>query len=353
VRIFFIVMLFIFLTHNSIASEPYYFLVGSVNNNIPCKQKTFFLKKGDSLKLYLIVQFDNKFIAPIDSFLSGGALLKTTKVSSQPINISWYVVQPQLQEYSNLWSREDKNEGYIHVEPVDYERKPIKGATNCLLLDFASIVGMNNFGTYYVAAEVNTKEGTGNQVKPFFSEASPLNHKYPFKVIQIVYRKDDTYIGYLTELLNTPFIIAPMLTGGDCHETDCRMGSDCAAFAIYGKRRQGYKIPYCGPKWIYKYLTEIKKGALWPKKAFGTEIYINKDDQFVKAGIDGITAGDIVHFGEQVSVFYQDSGVKGLLDKDDLLFQCYKDAPHITTIEKSGFYHKPIRVFKWKEATRQ
>jgi hypothetical protein len=126
------------------------------------------------------------------------------------------------------------------------------------------------------------------------------------------------------------------------------MGSDCAAFAIYGKRREGYRVPYCGPRGIYKYLTEIEKGALWPKRTRNTEIYENKDNQFVKVGVDGIARGDIVHFGEQVSVFYEDLGLKGFLDKDDLLFQCYKDRPYITSIATSGFYQKPLRIFNWK-----
>ena len=138
-----------------------------------------------------------------------------------------------------------------------------------------------------------------------------------------------------------------MVTEDGYHETDVRMGSDCAAFAIYGKRRQGYRVSYCGPRGIYKYLSEIGKGPVRSEKALNTEIYANKDTQSVKVGVDGIERGDIVHFGDQVSVFYEDLGVKGFLDKDDLLFQCYKDAPHVTSILNSGFYNKPLRIFKW------
>jgi hypothetical protein len=353
-KIFFALITYIFIASYSIAAEPEYFLVGSVNNNTPRNQNIYFLKKGDALKLYLVVQTDNQFMADIDSFRSGDELIKTTGASSQSIAVSWYTVQPHLQEYSNLWSRLDKNEGNIHIEPIDYERKTIGMETNNWVLDFTNIVGKDNFGTYYLMAEVNTVDETKNYTKTFFSDPSLLSNKYPGKIIQIVYRKDDTYIGYLTELLNTPFIIAPMTTVEGYHETDVRMGSDCAAFAIYGRRRQGYKVPYCGPKWIHKYLTEIEKGALWPRKALSTEIYMNKNNQFVKVAADGgLAVGDIVHFGEQVSVFYEDLGIKGLLDKDDLLLQSWEETPYATTIEKSGFYHKPIRIFKWKQKEKK
>jgi hypothetical protein len=331
-----------------IASELNWFLVGSINYSVPCKQTTFFVRKGDTLRLYLVFQYENEFFAGVDSFYSGGALFKTIKTLSQPLSISWYKIQPKLQEYSNLWTREDIKKGHVHLEPIDYKKTPLPGYVNKKCLDVFYGGGEDDFGTCYVTAEITWEKKTVHQIKTSFSESSPLNQKHPFKIVQIVRRKDDTYIGYLAELFNTPFIIAPMVTEGGYHETDMRMGSDCAAFAIYGKRREGYRVPYCGPRGIYKYLTEIEKGALWPKRTRNTEIYENKDNQFVKVGVDGIARGDIVHFGEQVSVFYEDLGLKGFLDKDDLLFQCYKDRPYITSIATSGFYQKPLRIFSWK-----
>ncbi len=345
--ILFITLLFI-LCHNAAGSELDYFLVGSTNGGVPCKQKTFFLREADTLRLYLVLQYENKFIAALDSFYSEDTLFKTTKAFSQPVSISWYQINPKLQEYSNLWSRSNTKEGNVHLEPIDYVKKPLPEYAHKEWLDFSQRTKENSLGTYYVTAEVKLEGKSFDQINTFFSETSPLSQKYPFKIVQIVSRKDDTYIGYLTELLNTPFIIGPKVTEDGYHETDMRMGSDCAAFAVYGKRRQGYRVSYSGPRGIYKYLSEIGKGPLRSKKAFAKEIYANKDTQSVKVGVGGIERGDIVHFGEQVSVFYEDLGIKGFLDKDDLLFQCYKDAPHITSIANSGFYPKPIRIFKWK-----
>ena len=345
--ILFITLLFV-LCHNAIGSELDYFLVGSINGGVPYKQKTFFLREADTIRIYLVVQYKNRFIGALDSFYSQGALFKITQPLSQPSAISWYEIQPKLQEYSNLWTRSNTKERNVHLDPIDYVKKALPEYANKECLDFTQGSKKNSLGTYYVMAGMTLEGKSLDQINTSFSETSPLHQKYPFKIVQIVRRKDDTYTGYLTELLHTPFIIAPMVTEDGYHETDMRMGSDCAAFAIYGRRRQGYRVSYCGPRGIYKYLREIGKGPLLPKKALDTEIYANKDTQSVKVGVDGIERGDIVHFGDQVSVFYEDLGVNGLLDKDDLLFQCYKDAPHITSIANSGFYPKPIRIFKWK-----
>jgi hypothetical protein len=139
------------------------------------------------------------------------------------------------------------------------------------------------------------------------------------------------------------------MTDQAVHETDARMGSDCAAFAIYGKRRQGFQVPYCGPLWIYRYLSAIVGSPLRPIPFEQTEVYVTPDNRPIRVGPGGLQAGDIVHFGEQVSVFYRDAGIIGLLDKDDLLFQCYGSQPTITTVKDCGFYHLPARVYKWKE----
>ena len=163
-------------------------------------------------------------------------------------------------------------------------------------------------------------------------------------------RPDDTYLGYLSELLNTPFIIAPMFSNNGLHQTDLRIGSDCAALAIYGKRRQGVGIPYAGPRGILKYLSPLTPTELQPVNYNSTEVYVDQQGHTVKIGDQGLQPGDIIHFGEQVAVFYQDNGIKGILDKDDYLFESYGNSPHITTLAQSGFYHKAIRVFRWADS---
>lgn len=169
----------------------------------------------------------------------------------------------------------------------------------------------------------------------------------PFEAVQITIVQDSTYLGYLSELINTPFIHCPKREYG-VHQTEGRIGSDCAAFAIYGKRRMGYEIPYGGPHGIVDYLTPIHSG--YASHISGDTATLIGDSQgkpIIIDSLDGVWPGDIVHFGEQVSVFYRDVGVKGVLDAHDLLLQNYMRGPELVSIRECGFFHASLRLYKW------
>ena len=147
-----------------------------------------------------------------------------------------------------------------------------------------------------------------------------LSKLYTGTVLQVVVREDDSYTGYLTELLGVPFLLPPYFLEGNKHQTDLRIGADCAEMAIYGKRRMGCQIPYVGPKGIFSYLVPIEK----------------------------IKKGAIIHFGEQVSVVYEDVDGDGKLGKSDLLIHAWKDQVKIVTYRDSEFWGKPYGIFDWK-----
>ncbi|MDL2214587.1 hypothetical protein LJC00_00165 [Dysgonomonas sp. OttesenSCG-928-M03] len=139
-------------------------------------------------------------------------------------------------------------------------------------------------------------------------------------VYQIVIKRHDGYLGYLEELLNVPFVLPPRRLPNRLHQTDIRLGVDCAELAIYGKRRQGYNIPYGGPRGIVKYLEKTKKAE----------------------------RGVIVHFRHQVSVIYEDNGSRGLLDKEDILIHAYKDKAELIRFGDTDLYGYPYTLYKWK-----
>ncbi|MFB6305972.1 MAG: hypothetical protein ABEH43_03115 [Flavobacteriales bacterium] len=140
-------------------------------------------------------------------------------------------------------------------------------------------------------------------------------------IIQIINKTHKGFIGYLEELLNVPFVLPPKKLLGEAHQTDLRLGVDCAELAIYGKRRQGYKIPYCGPRGIKKYLKPTSK----------------------------LTKGTIIHFGFQVSVLYEDKGQIGHLDNNDLLIHAYKDKAEIKKLGNTDLKKRSYQLYQWKE----
>jgi hypothetical protein len=301
-------------------------IVGSLDGAPPVARPTFHLRQGERLVLS-IEAADGSEAGP---------------------GISWFLFKPVLKEYSNLWKADDPEAGNVHLEPIRYVGIPIRGLNGRPEIDISLIAPADDPGTYYIgAAALKPSEATTLRLT-VLTEASPLHLKYRQRIVQVTRRVDDSYLGRLSELFQTPFIIAPRVTEPRVHETDERMGSDCASFAIYGMRRQGFRIPYCGPLGIYRFLTEIGGSPAWPGKSGSPGVYLFENGEQVPVGPGKLEPGDIVHFGEQVSVFYADAGRPGVLDKDDLLIQCYLGGPTITSIKDSGFFHRPVRIFKWR-----
>ena len=148
----------------------------------------------------------------------------------------------------------------------------------------------------------------------------PLHREFSPRVVQIVVRRDDSYTGLLSELFHTPFILPPLRVRHG-HQTDERVGSDCAEFAIYGRRRMGHAVPYVGPKGIYKYLAPVQGPPL---------------------------PGDILHFGEQVTVFWQDLGEPGIIDGEDEVAESWPPGPQVKLFKESEYYGRRFRVYRWK-----
>jgi len=338
-----------FMVSSAQASETNVFLVGSINGQTPRQETVFFLNKDARLVLSVVLTENERLYSSIDSLSANSGGHPAENRLRSHLDIAWYQFRPKLKEYSNLWKQGYPDIGDIHLEPIEYEKIPIAGCRGQDSIDFSTVVPSGETGTFYLGVEIgDASEPLPSQLEGF-AESSPLHLKYRYSVIQVVRRIDDSYLGYLTELCGTPFIIGPRMTDEGVHETDARMGSDCAAFAIYGKRRQGYRVPYCGPLGIYRYLSAIESAPLRPIPLEHTEVYITPDNRQIRIGHSGLQSGDIVHFGEQVSVFYSDAGIKGVLDKDDLLLQCYGSRPTITTLNNSGFYHLPLYIYRWRD----
>jgi hypothetical protein len=345
-RIFLALILLIF--SSAWASETNLLLVGSVDGQVASQETYFLLNRNSRLVLSVVLMQGGQAYSSLSSFDAQGENRPVAYRLPAHLGIAWCQIKPRLKEYSNLWKRGHPDIGDVHLEPIEYEKVPIIGCRGQDSIDLSKMLPAYETGTFYFGAEIEGVTEPLPRALEGFAESSPLHLKYRYRIIQVVRREDDSYLGYLKELFGTPFVIGPRITDQGVHETDARMGSDCAAFAIYGKRRRGYQVPYCGPIGIYRYLSAIEDLPLSPIPFKQTEVYATPDKRLIRTGPGGLQAGDIVHFGEQVSVFCSDAGIKGLFDRDDLLLQSYGSQPTIISVKDSGFYHRPVRIFKWK-----
>lgn len=251
--------------------------------------------------------------------------------------VQLYQINPIMNGYDNF-NNVPKEDMKDYIMPIEYKFESL----NTKLITNEEL--KKGYGTYYFGINLDSFL---MQDKEDFITNLFIHKEYEEKIIQVVLREDDTYIGMLKELMNTPFIYVPKYLKG-LHQTDERVGSDCAEFAIYGIRRMGYEIPYCGPNNIYKYAKEVVNGQIYLDKNDPLKVYRDESLNLVKINEESIQPGDIVHFGEQVSVFYEDKGIIGVFDGEDLLIQSYYNEPEIVSIEKSGFYGYPIKIYRFQ-----
>lgn len=246
----------------------------------------------------IYVSINNQPTQPLTTVLAtqDDSIKLSTKQS-----VFWILYEPIKREYDNL------SKGVRTIEKIEYKTKKLKNQlTNSIDLKLSP-------GTYNIGFSRTPIDST-------FSTFYPLTD-IDLNIVQVTIREDDSYLGYLTELLGLPFVIPPKLIGSYGHQTDLRLGTDCAELAIYGKRRMGFNIPYCGPRGILEYLK----------------------------GTDDLNPGTIIHFGHQVSILYEDRGNIGILDHEDLLIHAYQDKVAIEALNKTELADKEYRLYTWKD----
>ncbi len=158
-------------------------------------------------------------------------------------------------------------------------------------------------------------------------------------VLRVSIRRDDSYLGFLTEMYGQPYIWASAGTSDRAHQSEHLEGSDCADFVVYVKRRMGGSQPY------------VWTGAL-PQHAKLLAAGTRADDGIYrdKAGqpLPFTKVGDLVLFPRHVGVLAVDRGTLGVLDDRDVMMHTLFDSPKEVPIAESGYADKPLELRRWK-----
>ena len=158
-------------------------------------------------------------------------------------------------------------------------------------------------------------------------------------VLRVSIRRDDTYLGYLTEMYNQPYIWASAGLSDRQHQAEHLEGSDCADFLVYGKRRMGASYAYTwtgGLPKITKLLGAGTRGA--------DGIYRDKAGK----PLPFTQPGDLVLFPRHVGALAVDRGELGVLDDQDLMMHTLFDSPKEQAIAESGYADKPVELRRFR-----
>ena len=274
---------------------------------------------------------------------AGPVLLRGRRVATHPLTeapplrLAWNRVEPTAANLSNTAS------GAFRFESIAYQATAIAGADGghlaadvrpTLTPDHGSGVGTMRFQV------VVTPAGGGAAVRSpgIDARAGRGTGGLADAVHRVSLRRDDTYLGYLTELYGQPYIWASAGLSDRTHQSERLEGADCADFVVYGARRLGKHLPYMWTGALPAHARTISRGA------YTAGVYLDPAGR----PLPFPRIGDLILFPRHVGVLVADRGRPGVLDADDVMMHALFDSPKEQRIAESGYAENPISVLRWR-----
>ncbi|MGO9437198.1 MAG: hypothetical protein ACLP00_23240 [Terracidiphilus sp.] len=263
--------------------------------------------------------------------LAAGQRFQLQMETQEPLlkpRIRWRVLSSEHSVY-NL-TGEDKTFAVGAPRYLVDRDEPVDAANDSAVLDDEKLIPFFDKATGLGTVRVFCEVGYGDNI-------------YLSRVITISRFQGDGYIGKLTEIFNLPYVLGSALLHVDGQTSaDARQGADCSHFIIYGRRREGAKIPYVNPRDLLPYLElldefqEFKEGV-----AFGRHGPIVVTPELLKRGL-------LLHFGNHVAAVYGQSGHGGVLTGDTIVVHQLDGPPEITTFAVMAAKYARIRVMTFR-----
>jgi hypothetical protein len=226
--------------------------------------------------------------------------------------IQWKVLVPAHDRY-NL-TNDDQSFAAGAPKFLTYVEKPIPAADGLSEIDGALLIPLldpkTGLGTLRVFCELST--GSSN-------------------VVSFSRYEGDNYVGKLTEIFNLPYVY-----GSAMLRADARYGADCAGFIIYGRRREGWNIPYVNPKDLLPYLEELDEFKRFQDGvAHGRHGPIQLTTALLRNGL-------LLHFGKHIAAVYEDN--EGVLTEQTRVVHQLETYPEVTTFGTMARKYKQILI---------
>lgn len=304
-----------------------------------------FARLDQAVRLYALVSADvagaRRWFSDAPAVRLEGKPLAVQPLAALPrAGLRWYRVEPEVATMSNTES------GSFRFEPVPYRRTGLAApatSPGSLLADVRPTLTPDHgrgVGTMRYAVELVREGATvaspGPEARRGRGSGGLLD-----SVHRVSIRRDDTYLGYLTEMFGQPYIWASAGTTTRAHQSERLEGSDCADFIIYGARRMGKTLDYT---WSGG-LPSVTK-LLAPRGERGEDgVYRDAKGK----PLPFPRAGDIILFPRHVGALTKDRGQLGILDDQDLMMHTLFDSPKEQAIADSGYAQTAVELRRWKK----
>jgi hypothetical protein len=318
-------------------------LVAAAVDGGPATDRPAYARKDQRVTLHAVVIAERSgrrtIYTDAPRLALGSKRVATAPLAQAPaVELRWNRIEPAVADMSNGATPAD-----FHFHPIDYRATPIDdaGGKGSLVADVRPTLtpdhgdGVGTMRYQLVALQ-------GERV---IASAGPEARRgrgsggLTDAVMRVSIRRDDTYLGYLTEMYNQPYIWASAGLSNRSHQSEHLEGSDCADFLVYGKRRMGASYAYTWTGGLPKITRLLGAGT---RGADG----IYRD----KAGkpLPFTQPGDLVLFPRHVGALAVDRGELGVLDDQDLMMHTLFDSPKEQAIADSGYADKPVELRRFR-----
>ncbi len=233
-------------------------------------------------------------------------------------SIRWFLAVPRALDYDNRALCGPDASATCHAR-IAYDAREVPDADGAGHVDTHAFPDLSALGTHRVGATVSFR-GEALASSPLLAPG-PVEEDTAEALVQVVVRRDDTYVGYLTEQLGTPFVQAPARLRGGRHQTDARIGADGTTLVVYGRRRMGERVRYVPPGGLLAHTRPI--------------------------GDAPVASGDVLRFGSQAAVLSMDRPPKGRLDPSDLVIQTNHGVAEEVPLGTLPYRDASVDVLRW------
>jgi hypothetical protein len=265
-------------------------------------------------------------------------IIKPEKLNTN-LQLKWYKVQPTGYFYNNTW-------GGFHWSEINYQEfvwqewgsSWSKKADAHPLAPYRDV----NAGAGTMAYKVSLRAGDTVLSSP--GKESLDRGGLSEKVIRIAFRADDSFIGYLGELFNTPYIWGSAGIPPKVHQAERLIGSDCADFVVYGARRMGKNLRYRS-SW---HLVEMARTIAAAVKVDAKGRFVDSQGKPLVIAKNKINVGDLLLFKGHVGALCEDRKPVGILDTNDIMIHTYWAPPAKEAISDTAYSNSAVKVLRWK-----
>jgi hypothetical protein len=252
--------------------------------------------------------------------------------------VTWSKVEAGQKAYDNVPN------GVFHAAAIDWVETAWKTAVWSVTADVTPVLRAGAaselaIGTMRYRVQARLADGTVlRSMSP--SSDRPGGPKETEDARKVSIRSDDTYLGYMSELANLPYIFGSTALGNEAHQAERAIGVDCADLMIYGLRRMGVDQEYLSSRTLDPISAHV--AAAVRMDALGR--YRDGGGKVIAVGEGAVRPGDWIIFSGHVGAFVEDRGVPGILDRSDVLMHIAWKELAIESLEDSGYGEAAFEV---------